>query len=402
MDLLQDYNKSNKNKKTKGQKIVLALLIISIILFFAMGIGIVYFEMEKSVQTYKVAINGREFDTTELDLIITENGDTYIPVRGLCEKLNFQYKNGEYQIPGEDFNKGYIDNNLNIIQIFGESIDFYKTTEETKLDYEYYTLKKEILQIEEKLYIEINDLPAALNLIVEYTEEKNQTSIKTPEYFIEEQSKKLQDANISISDIPENKKALAYGYMIIKKDDKYGVTSLNNIEIIGNKYNSIVFLENTKDFVVSNNNNKLGIIDIESKIRVNLQYDSIEILNHNPLLYKVEKLKKFGIMTEEGNILNEIEYDHIGYKEDASRGINYTLIIPKLNEKIPNSIVVCKDSKYGLIDLQNGSKVLDCNLKAIYSATDQSEKIYYIVETEEQKVFLENYINSLNRIIVNY
>ena len=124
-------------------------------------------------------------------------------------------------------------------------------------------------------------------------------------------------------------------------------------------------------------------------------------MNYNPILYKVKKLDKYGIAKEDGSILNEIQYDSIGYPEDRAKEINYTLIIPNLNENIPKSIVVCKDKKYGLIDFETGKEILECELKGIYSAT-KDETVYYIVETENgKKVFLENYIDSLNKITVN-
>ena len=400
MDLLQDYNKSKK-KKTKGQKIVLTLLIISIILSCVVVGVMFYLSIKGESKQYTIQINGKNIDTSSLGLSITQSGEKYISLRLLCSHLGYNYKNGEFQIPGEDTNKGYIYNNINIIQFFGESKEIYKTEEDTDLDNAYFKLKNKIIQNDNSLYICLNDLPVALNLIVNYSQEDNQTTILTSEYFINQKTEEFKTQNITISNKLENIKALSYGYMIINKDGKYGVNSLTNNEIIGNKYNSITFLEKTGEFIVSNKNNKYGILTNDSEVKIKIQYDSIEILNYNPLLYKVEKTGKHGVVTEDGDVLGEIEYDIIGYPKDENIGINYTLIIPEINENIPESIVVAKNGKYGLIELETGEEILECNLKAIYSATGKDEVEYYIVETETEQLFLEKYVESLNRITVN-
>ena len=399
MDLLQDNN-NKKKKQSTGQKVVLTLLIISIVLCLIIVLAIAYLSSQGENKAYAISINGKKTAQENLKLFTTENGDKYISLRLLCNELGYNYKNGEFKIPGEDQKQGYIDNEMNIIQFFADSKKIYKTKEDSNTDYEYYDIQKPIIQGDDSLYISLDDLPKAMNLIVSYSQKNNETIIMSGEYLIAQTAENLKTENITISDNVENIKALSYNYRIINKDGKYGVTNLNGEEIIGNKYNNITFCEYTGDFIVSNTNDKFGIITKDSTTKVNLQYDSIEILNYNPLLYKVEKLDKYGIMTEEGKIINEIEYDSIGYPENKEREINYTLIVPELNENIPESIVVCKDGKYGLIELETGETIIDTNLKGIYSATDD-EQVYYIVETETQKAFLENYVDSLNKITVN-
>lgn len=398
MDLLQENKK--KNNKTPAQKLVLTLLIISIILCVVIGIIIAYFSIKGENKPYSITINGKVINNDTIKLVDMENGSKYISLKALCNQLVYNYYNGEFKIAEEDKTKGYIDNKINIVQFFAGSKEIYKTSENSNTDVEYYRLENAILFSEDNLFISIDDLDIALNLLVDYSEKDNQTTINTPEYHISKIEESFKKNNVLISNTPENLKALSYGYIIINKDDKYGVIDLTGEELIGNKYNDIVFSEYTGDFIVSDINNKYGIITNSGLAKVNLQYDSIEIINYKPLLYKIERLEKFGIMMEEGNILNEIIYDSIGYPENRAKEINYTLKIPNLNENIPESIIVGANNKYGLIDLETGEQVIDCTLDGIYSATEK-ETLYYIVEVDNKKMFLENYINNLNRITVN-
>lgn len=398
MDLLQENKK--KSKKTSAQKVVLSLLIISIVLCIIIGIIMAYLSMQGETKPYSMIINGKSVNLTDLQLTTTEYGQKYISLKSLTNNLGYDYYNGEFKIAGEDKTKGYIDTKTNIIQFFVDSPKIYKTIEKSKTDCEYYNLENSIISLNENLYIAVDDLDVALNLIVNYSEKNNQTIIETPEHWINQRTDALKQDSITISNTPENMKALSYGYAVISKDGKYGVIKLTGEEIIGNKYNSIMFSEYTGSFIVSNTSNKFGIISKEGLAKINLQYDSIEIINYNPLLYKVKRLEKYGVMKEDGSIVNDIKYDSFGYPENKAKEINYTLIIPSLNENIPETIIVFSNNKYGLLDIETGEEIIECNLDGIYSATED-ENIYYIVETQGKKVFLENYIDNLNRVTVN-
>lgn len=398
MDLLEDNKK--ENKKTPAQKVVLALLIISIVLCIIIGTLMVVLSIKGESKPYSISLNGKNIDTSVLQMVTQENGNNYISLKSICNQFGYNYYNGEFKIAEEDKSKGYIDNGTNIVQFFTNSQKIYKTSENSNTDYEYYNLDNEILTYGGNLYIAIYDLDIALNLILSYSEQNNQTTISSPEYWISQKKQALNEIGVTISNTQENMKALAYGYMVISKDGKYGVINLNGEELIGNKYTSIMFSEYTGDFIVSNTGNQFGVITKKGVAKIDLQYDSIEIINYDPLLYKVKKFEKYGVVKEDGTLISDIIYDSIGYPKNKAREINYTLIIPKLNENIPQSIVVCSKGKYGLIDLETGKEIISCSLDGIYSATEK-EKNYYIVENQKNKFFLENYVDNLNRVTVN-
>lgn len=398
MDLLQDNKK--KPNKTPAQKIVLTLLIISIVLCVIIGIAIAFLSIQGESKAFSISIDGKNVDLAQFPVISSDSGIRYISLKSLSNQLSYHYYNGEYKVVEESTAKGYIDNTVNITQFFADSNEIYKTTEKSNTDYEYYQLNNKIISLEGNLYIALDDLDVALNLIVNHNATDNQTIIQSSEYWAKQKAEAFKKSNITISNTSENLKALSYGYAVISKDNKYGVITLTGEELIGNKYNSITFCEYTGKFIVSNTNNEFGIITSSGMADVNLQYDSVEIINYKPLLYKVKRLNKYGVMKEDGNVLNDVQYDSIGYPENKSEKTNYTLIIPKLNENIPQSIVVCNSNKYGLLNLETGREVVPCNLDGIYSVT-KDEQIYYLVETQNNKMFLESYINKLNSVTVS-
>ena len=397
MDLLNEKEKKEKNEKTQTQKVIMILLIISIILCIITALIMVYVSMQGQEVPYSIAINEEKMDLDNLQIMSDEKGTQYVALKALSSKIGYDYYNGEFKIADEGKNKGYINTNKNIVQFFADSKEIYKTGENSNTDYEYYTLENTILEYEGNIYIAINDLPIALNLILNYSEANNQTTIETPEHWVEKKLETFKENEITISETPENLRALAYGYLIINKDNKFGVISLDGKELIGNKYSSITFCEYKENFIVSDVQNKFGVISNSGIAEINLQYDELEIINYDPLLYKAKRLEKYGTIRQDGSIINEIKYDSIGYPENKSEEINYTLIVPNLNENIPQSIIVCSEKKYGLIELETGREIVPCLLESIYSKSDD-ETLFY-AEIQEDKVYtLETFVENLNKL----
>lgn len=398
MDLLQE-NQNNNNKKgqTQTQKIILILLIISIILSIIVGLTMAYVSTQDKVLPYSISINGKKVDLNELQLMNNDKGKKYASIKALASKMGYNYYNGEFKIADEGKNKGYVDSKKCIVQFFADSNEIYKTTENSNKDYEHYTLDNEILEYEGDIYICLDDVPLALNIILNYSEKNNQTAIETPEYWVNQRVETFKENDIVISEEPENLRALSYGYLIINTNDRFGVIDLNGNEVIGNKYSSITFFEYKGTFIVADTQNKFGVISKSGIANIDLQYDSLEVINYNPLLYKGERLGKYGVIRENGSIINEIKYDSIGYPENKAEEINYSLIVPNLNENIPQSIIVCKDKKYGLTALENGKEIVPCMLEGIYSTLDNNNVFY--AELQKAKVYsLEAFVENLNRL----
>lgn len=402
MDLLLE-NSKKKTNKTKGQKIILALLIVSVILCIAVIAILIILQYNPIKKNYKIELDGKIDTNNELGLIELQDGNKMISIKAISNMLGFEYYNGEYNSTLEEKNKGYVNNGINIIQFYSDSKNIFKTTEDETKDHENYELKNNIISYNDVLYVNIEDLNVALNLIQYYIEAENKTIISTPDYWIEKNKSNFETLGYSADVSNENIKALAYGYIIVENNGKYGIVSLSNKEIIGNKYNSMEFIEYTKQFMVSNNSNKYGIININGETIIKLQFDSIEIINHQPLLYQVQRTNQYGVMNKDGIIIDEIKYTSIGYPEDKANNIFYTLIIPELNSNIPKSIVVCQNNKYGLISIEDGNEIIPCILKGIflYVNVENSIKDYAVQLENGSYSTLLNYVESQNKIVVN-
>ena len=87
---------------------------------------------------------------------------------------------------------------INTLDIFNNSNKIYKTSEKSNTDYEYYNLDNKILTYEDNLYIALYDLDVALNLILTYSEQANQTTITSPDYWIEQKTEAFKNVNITI------------------------------------------------------------------------------------------------------------------------------------------------------------------------------------------------------------
>lgn len=379
MDLLnQNYNYNSKPKKSAASKLVMTLLIICILLAVLIVILMFYLKSTE-VPVKKLQINGAEVAMQEGFMITDGNGKEYINLKSLSEMLTYQYNNGEFQKYAEDKTKCYIDTGSEIIGFASDSSVIYKTTEESKIDYEYYNLENNIMINQEQLYIAAEDITKALNATYEIAN-GSIIIINTPNHIAGLHSEELKNANYTITSDERNRKAMAYGMLPVKRDNLWGVVNTNHQEVIGNKYRTMLFDEYSMNYIVSNERNQYGIITPDGKVQVALKYDSLEVINHEPLLYKVSQNNKYGIMKKDGTLLTELEYDQIGYDAELQNKINQTLIIPDFDGKTGKTIVVRKARKYGLIYLTSGQPFVECNLfDKIYEVEELGEKKYRAV-----------------------
>lgn len=389
MDLLnQSYN--NRPQRSKGSKLVMIALIICILLVIIIVALMIYLQMTQTPQM-TLRINGNQI-TLQQDVIVSDsNGTRYISLKDLSDLLGYKYNNGAYMEYEEDKTKCYIDNNYEIIGFNKDSSLIYKTTEDSQTDYEYYKLNKNILEYQEKLYVALEDLNKALNLICDLSNANNIT-IETTTYASSIHAEQMKETNYILTSDSNNLKAMSYGMLVVSRDNLLGVLNQNHQEIIGNKYRTMEFNEYNMTYIVSNERNQYGIITTDGNIQIALRYDSLRVINYEPLLYEVSQNKKYGIMKEDGQMLTELEYDRIGYPADLQNKINYTLIIPDLDGRTGSTIVVCKDGKYGLVYLTNGKAFLECDTADRIYAIENLGEIEYRIQIEDRVFLLEEYI----------
>lgn len=377
MNLLDDEDFAKK-PEVKGKKLVLTLLIISVVLLILIIGLLVFLSTQPKAKAYTLFINDVKLEITT-DLIVTDiQNNKYISLKDIEKLMGYTYYNGEFpDITSEDKNKCYLDNGTEIIGFEADSNEIYKTKESSEIEYQYYKLSKNIIKINDKLYIALDDSVIAFNAIYSYSEADLKSILYTADFKTEEYNKKVVEAKTytSVSTDYNNKKAISYNMIVVENTGKFGVINTNLETIIGTKYASMSFDEYTKDFIVKNSSNKFGLINKDGEGKIDIIYDSLRIINYSPILYEVKQNSKVGVLNQEGQLLINIEYTNLGYLGDKINNINPLLIIPKVRPN-ENGIIVVKNAMYGIASLKTGEIIVECKADKIY--LDEESKKYKI------------------------
>ena len=219
MDLLgQEYNNDQK-PKSKGKKVVLNLLIVSIVLLVVV-IALIYLVKANQPKKATLSVNGENKNVIS-GLIINDqaSGKKYVSLKDVAPLIGYEYQNGEYLQYEESRTKGYLENNNQIVGFELESNKIYKTTPNTDVEFAYYNIKNPIIQSNEKLYIALEDFNTTCDALLTYSEENDRTEIYTTDYLAESYEKKLIELGTykSINKSFENQKAIVYNILIVAK-----------------------------------------------------------------------------------------------------------------------------------------------------------------------------------------
>ena len=395
MDLLSQESK--KHSEPSKKKMVLISLLVSIALFVI--VLMLMFMMPRNTKKGVVfTVNEENKEYPENFIIADEKGNKYVEIKKLSEVAGYQYFNGEYLKPTEDKNKCYINNDNYIVGFENDSDVIYKTYVNSIIEFQEYKLKNKIISYNNTLYININDVSEALNLLFYYNAETGDVNIQTSKYIVDKINKEKEGSEdktkIAADTSIENKNAIAYGMLVFYLDSKYGVANVYKTDevLIGNKYNTLQFDEYTKSFIVSNANDKYGVIDEKGTGIIDTKYEDISIICYNPLLYTVKDDNKYGVIDKQGNTIIDIKYDEIGYTGNSRSNLNsVTIIKNSVNNK--NVVVVREGDKYGLVSLSNQEVIIDCILDAVYSTyNDEGDLEYYLIH-DGNKISLPSYID---------
>lgn len=413
MDLLgQEYNNAPK-PKSKGKKVVLNLLIVSIILLVVV-IALIYLLKGSQPKKASLYVNN-ESKTVISGLIINDeaSGKKYVSLKDVASLIGYEYQNGEYLQYEESKTKGYLENSNQIIGFELGKNKIYKTVPNTEVEFEYYEIKNPIIQNNDKLYIALEDFDTTCDAIITYSDEKDQTVICTTDYLADEYEKKVVEQGVykSVNKDFENQKAIIYNMLIVAKSEekdndnnnKYGVITTSMQQVITPKYKEIKYNEYTGNFIVAASNGKYGVISKDGQeVIVEVKYDSVRIVNYDPLMYEVKLNNKYGIINKEGKVIANTEYDKLGYAGDKTKEQNAVLIIKNVYDN-KDGIVVCKNNKYGILDIETGREItpVESEITKIYSKIDNTGKKEYYVELSNQEVLLSKYVEYVNTISVN-
>lgn len=395
MDLLGQ--ETIKPQKSKGKKIVLTLLIISIVLLVVLLI-LLYALKSNVSKALTLSVNGKNAQIADDLLIQDENENTYINIETVADLVGYDFLEGGYLEYEENKNKSHIDTTKQIIEYEVNNNEICKITPKSELEQEHYKLKHNIIKQNDKLYISLEDLNIGCNLVYRFSEQDNQILINTTESLIIQCQESLTKKNLKLDNSSSNQKGMLYNMMVVSNDmQKMGVLTLTEDSIIGYKYSSMEFDEYTQRYIVSSEG-KYGVISKEGKEIIETKYESIRIINYKPLIYEVKLNNKYGVLSETGKIAINMEYDKIGFRENSNL-IEPALIINNLDNK-QTGIVVGKNNKYGIVNLQTGKIIVECQLDKIYSKASNSKEKEYYIKLGENEIKLDEYIDYINTTIV--
>lgn len=428
-------------KAKKWMKIIGVILVLLLLICIAL-IALMYYIKASQL---KITIDGKE-NTKLQDILLIEGDEVYVPIRKFASYVGYESYSGDYKQYAEDETKCYVQSANEIASFTMNSDKIYKLLTNGS-DYEYFTINEPVKMIDGVLYTTKEGAEKAFNITFSYNKEKNDITIYTLPYLVTYWAGKFTNSAIAGEGSSfSNQKALLYNRIIVKNaDNYYGVYDLSGNEILGTKYASIEFIENTKEFIVTTAEKKMGIMSYNATTKISPEYDEIKQIDKDAGLYLVTNNKKQGVINNSGNIIIYLEYDQIGIdsskyssnniknqyllydncipvKRNNQWGIfdktgkqilaveyedlgcsvgtgtsgtqtNNILLIPEYE-----GIVVKKSELYGLMD-STGKELLPIVLQSIYSTTSAGEETYYMVYEDQVRnvlTYIETYVRPTN------
>ena len=387
---VERMEKNNKNKKT----VLTFLIICAILIVILLGI-ISYIKYQDSLQL-KMFVDNKQVPISST-LLLEEDGVNYMNIRELANILGYSYQKGEYKNYTEDANSCYLrsayeivsmtadletitkyilnENNANLTKNSQEDVENItnnqlitvdnKTGEQTvnitveseNETVETLAITEPIKYINQELYVPFSELPRIFNVQLNLTE-TNRIRVNSLNTLIQSAVQIATKLGYSeVSNSYENLTAMIDNMLVVGDGTNFGVVSLTNgEEIISLKYEKMVYMQNTEEFLVMAEDS-VGIIAKDGTTIIKpTEYDDISILDELHKLYLVEKDGKYGVLNEDGDVIVYAEYDLIGIEdkeEFENENIrNYNLLF---DECIP----VNSGGKVGMIDI-DGNERLRC------------------------------------------
>lgn len=351
MNLIENEDFIEKNKKSK----TIMLIIVGIIVFLLILSGVLLYmiyNVEKN--TLKLTIDNKS-TTFERDMFVIEDNKLYIKIKDFATLMGYETHNSEYKDRySEDTTKCYISNiNENASYILNSNTMYKKAT--NNADYEYFDLEDPVKLINENLYVSEEGMEIGTNILIDYNSNTNKISVLSLNNIISKYASAFTNSAIGDDKADfNNQKALRYGLVVVKSaDGHYGVLDSKGQEIIGTKYKSISFKEDSKEFTVVTDEGKMGILSSNGITKIEPNYSEIKQISKELNYYLVCNNKKYGVINQNGNIVIYLEYDKIGIDETKfnTNGIENPYIL------YDNCILVQQNGKWGMFDI-NGNQIL--------------------------------------------
>lgn len=370
-----------EDEKVKSKKMMI-ILGIAMAVLFVLILCIIFYISYIEKNTLKLYIDNSKI-SLKSDMVLVNNGDVFISIDDIAEKIGYEKNNGEYKSHYvEDASKRYLENKYETVSYITDSDEIYKAilpaSQNEEIEYEYFKIDKPVFKSNDKMYISIDGLCKGCNLGYSYTKENNTIKIYTLDYFCSLYATKMPESvELSERDDVEtykNRKALLYDMVVVKNSTgKYGVKDPSGNAIIGEKYKSMAFVEGEEEFIVETDEGKFGIIDKKGTIKFEPDYASIKEIDKTRGLYLVSKKSstsriQYGIVNRSERTIVYIEYEQIGIDKNEFPANNIENQYILFGKCIP----VKRSNKWGLLDL-NGNTILPLEFDSFGCKTSSSK-----------------------------
>ena len=358
MNLIENEELIAKNKKTK---MIMVIIIVLILLLLVVCGVLLYLINVQQKNTLKLNIDGKSTNFAS-DVFVIEDGKLYIGIRTFGEMMGYESHNADYKNRySEDTTNCYINNANEIASYSLNSNTMYKKATNNE-DYEYFDLEEPVRLINDKLYTTIEGMQIGTNSMIQYDANNNQITVYSLDYIVSRYAASFTNAAIADEKADfNNKKALRYNLVVITNTDGYyGVCDSQGKEIIGTKYTSISFKEDSQEFTVTTDDGKMGILSSDGTTKIVPNYDEIKQISKDLNYYLVKNNNKYGVINQNGNTLIYLEFDKIGINEAdfTSNNIENPYIL------FDYCIPVMQNGKWGVFNIY-GEQIIPLNYTEI-------------------------------------
>jgi len=453
------YDGEQKNKEGRGKKIV-AMSIVVLVIALVILLSVIVAINQSIDESPKISVDGKKY-RMQAELMVTQGENIYVSVSYLAGYAGYKSYNGEYKEYTEDKSKGYVECDNEITSFSADSNIIYKSNAKDKTNFDAQEISMPILSYNNILYASINDIGKIFNSQIFFRQADSTLVVYTTPYLVSYYNEQVKQYGYDgVSEEFNTQKAVAHNMLVVKKDGKYGVVSTENYStIIGARYEKMVFLESTQEFIVTGEG-KTGLISAQGENKIKLIYDDIGLIDTQYILYYAKNNELIGVLNGNGKVLVYLEYNALGIEREsfAYDSIKHNMFLyencipimkyearEELNEKgetvivqikkwgladkignillnteydslgyvetntsdksinnvviIPKikGIVIGKDGKYGVVD-SIGKIIIPCEYDRIYSITNEGKDEFYL-EQDGKTTKLDRYITD-NKIQV--
>ena len=392
MGWTNENNKFYEEEKNAqlSKKILRAIILLMVIIIIIVGALIIL----NSKSSYKIKVDTKEKNISKTDLLLEQNNQIYVNIERFAGLVGYEFHNNEeYKSFIKEQDRCYVKGPEETTTFYIGENNLYKLPVENQTD-EYREIKvtDKIIKINEKPFATIEAIQIAFNVVIK--DNNKEFLIYTLDSLVNSYDIKMKEAGYeSIKGSTfENKKLLLYGYLIVKKPNSlYKIVDLNNTtEIVSDKYNDIQFIEHKEEFIITNSLNKVGIIKLNGDVILEPIYDSVELYDSQEGTYLISESGKKGIVKSGNRVVIPAEFDKIGIsKEDYPNEKNKYYILDTL-------IPVSKDGKWGAYD-KTGKKTINIEYDNFGSAKAKKSETAIINTLSNPRVLS---IEKCNGIVV--